>query len=201
MKANTIVTISRQYGSGGKEIAEILAQKMQVRCYDRQIVYLASEKIGNTDIEFRGILEESYQVPKIRGISLDGFRPGSDFIPDYNKMYKEQAAVIKRIAAQSGGVFLGRCADAILGDRENCYHFFVYADDEFRHKRALEYYENLSLKDLEKEDKTRERYYNYYTGQTWGDPKNYHLMINTSKIELEAAADLIISYIEKVQKN
>lgn len=200
MKKNTIITISRQYGSGGKQVAEILAKKMHVRCYDRQIVYLATEKIGHTDIDLEGILEESYQMPKIRGISLDGFAAGNDFIPDYNKMYKEQASVIRNIADQSGGVFLGRCADAVLSNKEECYHFFVYADDEFRHKRSREYYGNLSLKKMEKEDKLRERYYNYYTGRTWGDPQNYHLMINTSFIDLEDAADLIISYIEKIQK-
>lgn len=75
--------------------------------------------------------------------------------------------------------------------------FFVYADEAFRRERAKTHYGSQSLKELEKENKTRERYYNYYTGQKWGDMQNYDLMINTSKLSPEAAVDLILGYIEK----
>lgn len=98
MREHTIVTISRQYGSGGREVAEILAKKMQVRCYDRQIVYLAAEKIGNGDLDVESILEEAYKVPGSYSGFFGGFGIGSDVIPDYNKMYKEQAALIHRLA-------------------------------------------------------------------------------------------------------
>lgn len=199
MRKNTIVTISRQYGSGGKEIAEILAGKMGVRCYDRQIVYLAAEKIGNADMDVDSILEEAYNVPGRMGI-FGGLSFGGDVVPEYNKMYMEQAALIKKLANMSGGVFLGRCADAILEDASDCYHIFIYASDEFRKKRSHDFYGDMTLKEMEREDKTRQRYYNYYTGRNWGDPQNYDLMINTTKLPLEAAADLIINYIEQVQK-
>lgn len=201
MKENTIVTISRQYGSGGREIAEILAKKMQVRCYDRQIVYLAAEKVGNGDLDVDSILEEAYKVPSEHRSFFGGLGIGNNIIPDYNKMYKEQAALIRRLAEKSGEVFLGRCADAVLEDVPGCYHVYVYADDEFRAKRSKEVYGGISLKEMDKENTTRQRYYNYYTGRTWGNPLNYDLMINTSHIDLEAAADLILDYIEKVQKN
>ena len=114
MREHTIITISRQYGSGGREIAEILAKKMKVRCYDRQIVYLAAEKVGNGDMDVENILEEAYRVPSGHSNFFAGFGIGNNIIPDYNKMYKEQAALIRRIAEKSGGVFLGRCADAVL---------------------------------------------------------------------------------------
>lgn len=199
MRKNTIVTISRQYGSGGKEIAEILAKKMGVRCYDRQIVYLAAEKIGNADMDVESILEEAYNVPGGMGI-FSGFALGSDMVPAYNKMYKEQAALIKKLANISGGVFLGRCADAILEGTPNCYHIFIYASDEFRKKRSHDFYGDMTLKEMEREDKTRQRYYNYYTDRTWGNPQNYDLMINTTELPLKDAADMIIQYIERVQK-
>lgn len=199
MREHTIVTISRQYGSGGREIAEILAKKMQVRCYDRQIVYLAAEKVGNADMDVESILEEAYRVPGGHSQLFGSFGIGSDIIPDYNKMYKEQAALIRKLAEKSGGVFLGRCADAILADVADCYHIFIYADDAFREKRSKEAYSGISLKEMDKEDLSRQRYYNYYTGRTWGEPLNYDLMINTSHIELEDAADMILAYIEKVQ--
>lgn len=199
MKKHTIVTISRQYGSGGREIAEILAKRMQVRCYDRQIVYLAAEKVGNGDLDVEHILEEAYQVPSGHSNFFGMFGLGDDIIPGYNKMYKEQAALIYKLAEKSGGVFLGRCADAVLADVPDCYHIFIYADDTFREKRGKEVYEGISLKEMDKEDISRQRYYNYYTGRTWGDPLNYDLMINTSKIDLEDVADMILDYIEKVQ--
>ena len=191
MREHTIVTISRQYGSGGREVAEILAKKMQVRCYDRQIVYLAAEKIGNGDLDVESILEEAYKVPGSHSGFFGGLGIGSDVIPDYNKMYKEQAALIHRLADKFGGVFLGRCADAVLADTPDCYHM--------RQRGDLRQLEGISLKEMDKEDVSRQRYYNYYTGRTWGDPLNYDLMINTGKIDLEDAADLIIDYIEKVQ--
>ena len=199
MRKNTIVTISRQYGSGGREIAEILAKKMGVRCYDRQIVYLAAEKIGNADMDVDSILEEAYNVPGGMGI-FSGLSFGSDIVPDYNKMYKEQAALIKKLANISGGVFLGRCADAILADTKDCYHIFIYASDEFRKRRSHDFYGDMTLKEMEREDKTRQRYYNYYTDRIWGNPQNYDLMINTTEIPLLDAAELIIEYIERVQK-
>ena len=138
MREHTIVTISRQYGSGGREVAEILAKKMQVRCYDRQIGYL--------DVE--SILEEAYKVPGSHSGFFGGLGIGSDVIPDYNKMYKEQAALIHRLADKFGGVFLGRCADAVLADTPDCYHIFIYADDAFREKRSKEAYEGISLKEM-----------------------------------------------------
>lgn len=199
MKEHTLVTISRQYGSGGREIAEILAKKMQVRCYDRQILYLAAEKMGNTDMEVEHIFEEAYRVPSGHSSFFGGLGIGRDVIPDYNKMYKEQATLIRQLADKSGGVFLGRCADAVLSDVENCYHIFVYADDAFRQARSKIAYDGISLKEMDEEDQARQRYYNYYTGRTWGDPLNYDLMINASKIDLEDAADMIYDYIEKVQ--
>lgn len=200
MKEHTVITISRQYGSGGREIAEILAKKMQVRCYDRQIVYLAAEKIGNGDLDVESILEEAYRLPGTQRGLWGNFSFGSNVIPDYNQMYKEQAMLIKKLAEKSGGVFLGRCADAILSDMPNCYHIFVYADDLFREQRSGKEYGNLSLAEMDKEDKARQRYYNYYTGRTWGNPLNYDLMLNTSKIGIHEAAEVILDYIEKVQR-
>ena len=88
----------------------------------------------------------------------------------------------------------------MLADQKDCYHIFIYASDEFRKKRSYDFYGDMTLKEMELEDKTRRRYYNYYTDRTWGDHQNYDLMINTTKIPLEDAAELILQYIERVQK-
>lgn len=202
MKENTLITISRQYGSGGKEIAEIIAKKMNVRYYDRQIVYLAAEKVGNCDMSLETILEESYKTPnRILALGSDlSIGLGMSPIPSYNKMYWEQARIIREIASKGSAVFLGRCADAVLEGYENCYHFFIYADDTFREKRAKEYYSNQTLKEIEHENKVREQYYNYYSGKKWGASENYDLMLCTSRIGIKKAADLILQYVQGVQE-
>lgn len=195
---HVVVTISRQYGSGGRELAKILAKKMGVKCYDREIVYRAAAKMGNADIGKETMLENSYQTPHEKMGAGDEW--AFDTIPSYNQMYQQQSVTIMQIAKRESAVFLGRCADAVLKDYPDHYSFFVYADEKFREERSPEYYGGMSLKEMEKEEETRERYYNYYTGRKWGDPENYHMMINTSEISLEDAAELILNYIKK-QRN
>ena len=199
MKDHTLITISRQYGSGGREVAELLAKRMQVRCYDRQILYLAAEKMDAGEMDISAILDMSYKMPE-RTFMDSVTSLGYETIPPYNKMYREQAKAIRNIAEKESAVFLGRCADVVLKDFPECYNFFIYADEEYRKNRAKELYGNKTFKELEKENRTRERYYNYYTGQKWGDPQNYHLMINTSQIGPEKAVDLIINYVENCRK-
>lgn len=193
MNNHTLITISRQFGSGGKEIAELVAKKLGIRCFDRQILYLAAEKMGEGDINAEAILNEAYRTAgnSLNAIGENGFMAASH----YNKLYKEQAKLIQEIAEKQSAVFLGRCADVILAGKPNCYSFFIYADEAFRAERAKTHYNNSSLKNLNIEDNARKYYYKRYTGKKWGDPQNYDLMINTSRYSLEHAADLIIQYI------
>lgn len=197
MEKNTLVTITRQYGSGGREVADLVAKKMGVRRYDRKVVAMAAQNIGEEN-NFHDLIERSYNAPENCMGNLGDYAYVR--VPMHNRMYIEQAKVILGVAKEGGAVFLGRCADYILKDHPNTFSFFIYANDEFRQNRAKTHYAGHTLKDLDAEDKHREQYYAYYTGRTWGDPQNYDLMINTSKISLEAAADLIISYIELRQK-
>lgn len=193
---HVVITISRQYGSGGREVAKILAKKMGVRCYDREIVYQAAARMGKEDMGKAAMLEDSYQTPHDRvGVGSDEW--AFDTIPYYNQMYQQQSVAIMQIARKESAVFLGRCADAVLKDYPEHFSFFIYADEKFREERSPQYYGGMSLKDMEKEEETRERYYNYYTGRKWGDPENYDMMINTSKIPLEDVAEMILDYVKK----
>ncbi len=197
MKDKTLITITRQYGSGGKEIATILAKKLGIRCYDRKIVSMAAEHIqdgGNID----DLLNRSYNSPENCLGNLGDY--AYERVPAHNRMYIEQAKIILKIAERESAVILGRCADFILRSQPHVYSFFIYADDDFRRQRAKTHYGEQSLKEMDAEDKVRKRYYSYYTGQEWGDPRNYDLMINVSKISLETAADMIIKYINLRQK-
>ncbi len=200
MKNNTLITITRQYGSGGREVSAIVAKKLGLRRYDRKIVEMAAKKMRDYgDMSIDDIIKDSYTAPDNAGSGIGDY--AFERIPYFNRMYVEQAKIILGVAKNGSAVFLGRCADYILKDFPNMYSFFIYADDEFRLNRAKDHYGSHSIKDLDNEDKNRQSYYAYYTGQTWGEPKNYDLMINTSKISLEKAADLIIKYIELQQQD
>ena len=198
MKENTLITITRQYGSGGREVSEIIAKRMNVKRYDRKIVNMAAEKMGQgADIE--SIVKSSYASPET---SKPYFQQGGfGRVADYNRRYIEQAKAILAIAKRGeGAVFLGRCADFVLKDCPNHYSFFIYADDDFREQRAKDEYDEKTVKELNAVDEQRRNYYAYYTGRRWGDPQNYDMMINTSRITLEEAADLICQYVEMRQK-
>jgi cytidylate kinase len=197
MEPNTCITITRQYGSGGKEVSKIIARKLGWRFYDRNVIALTAAKLDDA-ADFDLLLDQAYNSPEDVG-NLGDY--AYERIPAHNRMYIEQAKVILAIAKRENAVFLGRCADYILKDRANSFSFFIYADDEFRLSRSQNHYGNRTLKELDAEDKNRKRYYNYYTGQTWGDPWNYDMMINTSHISLEMAADSIIAYINLYQKS
>lgn len=198
MKENTLITVTRQYGSGGREVASIVAKKLGLRCYDRKIVAMAAENLGEDPSSIDEVVENAYDLPSNNLSILGEF--ANERIPMFNQMFVEQGKVILHIAKKGSAVFLGRCADYILKDNPNTFSFFIYADDEFREERAKTHYGTHSLKDLDKEAKNRELYYAHFTGKKWGDPQNYDLMINTSKLSLEDAANLIIEFIEAKQK-
>lgn len=198
----TLITIGRQHGSGGTEVAEILAEKLNVWYYNREILYMAADKIGFDSFDEESMKELNYRKSSKYMEGLSVMMGTTGHIPVYNKMYKEQGKIIQKLAGYGSGVFLGRCADYILKDFENVYSVFLYADDEYRLKRlAKAEGREVTLEEMRKEDKTRESYYNYYTGQEWGDVRNYDLALNMGKTTAEDAADMILSYIEKRRKS
>ena len=192
MDQKTLITITRQYGSGGREVAEILAKKLGVRRYDRKIVAMATENMGNA-ADFDDLLARSYNAPENCLGNLGDF--AYERVPQHNRIYIEQAKTILRIAETESAVFLVRCADYILKDNPDAFSFFIYADEEYRKERAKTHYGERTLKELDAEDAIRKQYYSYYTGQVWGTPENYDLMINAGKVTLEQAAELILCYI------
>ena len=122
MKTNTMVTITRQYGSGGREIADLVAKKMGVRRYDRKVVAMAAEKLGD-ETNFHDLIERSYNAPDNCLGNLGDY--AYERVPQHNRMYIEQAKVILGIAREGSAVFLGRCADYILRDTPNTFSFSV----------------------------------------------------------------------------
>ncbi len=199
MSGIPVITISRQYGAGGREIAGLVAEKLGVKLYDRQIVHIAAAKIGLDDLSEKDLLElENYVKPL--SMSFLPFRSfGMNMTDSSQKVFMTESAAIRKLAEDGPCVILGRSADYVLRKFENKFSIFICADDEFREARGKEVYGGKTLKELDQEDKKRARYYNYYTGQNWGEGQNYDLVVNTSRDSLDKIADAIIDYIKVVK--
>ena len=187
--ANKIITIGREFGSGGRELGRRLADHLQIAYYDKEIL---------TEISKRTQLTEEYvhNVVEHHPYPLLPITIGHSLYPDMafqlqQSVYTEQSNIIKEMAAASDCVIVGRCADYILHDIKP-FRIFVYADMEARiarcHARAPEG-EHLSDKELkqmiQKVDKGRAKYYEFYTGENWGDKSSYDLCINTSNVVIK----------------
>ncbi len=198
MKENTVITISRQYGCGGRELAGILAKKLNVKLYDRQIVHIAAAKLGIHDLDEKSLLELENTVQPLSLSFMPFHSFGNHFGESSTGMFISESSVIRKLADDGACVILGRCADYALEENPNHFSIFVCADDTYREKRGQEVY-GKSLKELNKENEKRARYYNYYTGKKWGEAVNYDLVVNTSKLPLDKIADAIIEYINTVK--
>lgn len=191
----TLITISRQFGSGGREIAELLTKKLHCHHFNSKIVEMAVANLHN-GASIDEAIARSYHTPEEAQGTLDKYE-GFERMVENNRMYVEQAKVILNVAERpESAIFLGRCADYILRNCKDVFSFFIYADDDFRAARGKLKYHGMSLKELNREENRRKQYYEFYTGQRWGDPTNYDMMINTSGISLETAANTILAYIQ-----
>lgn len=187
--ANKIITIGREFGSGGRELGRRLADHLQIAYYDKEILSEISKRTQLTEEYVHNVVEH-HPYPLLP-ITI-----GHSLYPDMafqlqQSVYTEQSNIIKEMAAASDCVIVGRCADYILHDIKP-FRIFVYADMEARiarcHARAPEG-EHLSDKELkqmiQKVDKGRAKYYEFYTGEKWGDKSSYDLCINTSNVVIK----------------
>jgi len=195
MKENTIITINRQCASCGDEVALALSKALSIPFYDKEIIKEAAKKSGLNENLFEHAEERPASL-------LYSFAMGTSNLAMVNmneEVFKIQSNAIAELAASKSCLFVGRCADYVLRQHENRYHFFIYAHDEDRIKR-LAHEQNITEKAAEdlmhKTDKKRASYYHYYTGRKWQNPSLYDLCINTSKIGIDGAAQMILSYIE-----
>lgn len=194
-----VITISRQYGSGGRIIAKKLSEELNIAFYDNELINLAAEKTGLSTECFK----DAEQVSTGNLLfSLTSLTPMMDNygLPLNEKIFLVQSQVIKEVAEKSSCVIVGRCADYVLSDFPNCINIFIYAEIEDRVKRAVEEY-GLESKHAEaavlKTDKKRAGYYNYFAGKKWGKTQNYDLCINSSKMDIDDVVTVLKNYIEK----
>lgn len=196
-----IITIGREFGSGGREFGRRLSEELKIAYYDSEILSEIAKRTSLSENYIKEIIEKKpfSSFPINIGRSLHPVV--SPIQEQTNIVYQEQSETIKELASKADCVIVGRCADYILRD-ENPFRIFVYADMEYRVQRCKERApenENLSDKALinmiKTIDKNRKKYYDFYTGNDWGDRKNYDLCINTGNKSIKAYAKSIAEMI------
>ena len=195
----TIITIARQYGSGGREIGEMLAKKLDVPYYDKELIALAAKESGFSEEMFRRA-DERAASSLLYSLVMGNYGFGSGFstmneMPINDKLFLIQADIIRKAAERGSCVIVGRCADYVLRERKDCLHVFIHANRESRLRRAVEKYgvEPDKVSDfLTKKDKQRANYYNFYTNKKWDALQNYDLSLDSSRFTPEQAVEIIL---------
>ncbi len=203
--ANRVITIARGFGSGGRTIGKLLAQKLDIDYYNDDLIKLASEESG-INLELFGKADERVKTNLFkrykRGYGEWTIPPDSDLFVSDDNLFNYQAKIIRNVAKKSDCVIIGRCADYILRDEEKLTRILVYADKDTCRERVTTLYGMLPAeaeKKIESLDKARANYYKYYTGHEWDDVNNFDLCINTSKISFEKAVEIICDYLERTK--
>ena len=196
------ITIARQYGSDGRMVGEKLAELLGFRYVDRELVTLAAQKSGY-DPEILSRADEksagSLLYTLAMGSNMYGVHGGAQLeMPLNDKLFIVQSEIIKSEADKGSCVFVGRCADYVLAEYPGRISVFLYASKDARIKRVAQEHglsEKEASETINKTDKRRAGYYNFYTGGRWGDFENYHLMLDTSVLGTDKAAEIIAQYV------
>jgi len=203
MEQKIVINIGRQFGSGGRIIGEKLSALMNIPFFDKELILIASQESGLGKEFFENFDEKSSHsifggLFGLRGAFSDEMVP-NNFLSN-ETLFKIQSDVIRDLAEKQSCIFVGRCADYVLKDHPHCLNLFVSANIDDRIKRIAEK-ENLpenKAKDLiEKTDKKRASYYNYYSNKVWGAAGSYHLCINSSFLGIDESVDFIKEFAEK----
>ena len=203
MKKN-IITISREFGSGGREVGEKLAAKLGIKLYDKELLQQAAKDSGFCEEIFENHDEKptnSFLYSLVMDTySVSGYSaaPFLD-MPLNHKVFLAQFETIKKIAEKESCVIVGRCADYALSDNPDCINIFIHADLDVRIKnvsRNLNITENKARDIINKTDKQRASYYNYYTSKKWGDSKSYNLSLDAGKLGTDNCVEMILKFRE-----
>lgn len=186
---NRIITISREFGSGGRTIGKKVAEKLGISCYDAELLQEIAKRSGFSEKYIKEAGEYTPGTFFATAFANRSFSPTSE-----DMLWEVQYKVILELAEKEPCVIVGRCADSILRERTNCLKVFIYADMDFRAKRIVqEYGERTESPEqrLKDKDKRRAAYYRFYTDMKWGDVKNYHLTLNSGVLGIDQCVDII----------
>ena len=203
MDQKYIINIGRQLGSGGREIGEILASQLGISFYDKELIQIASQESGLGREFFEKFDEKNSHSLVGTFFGLHGTFSDGMYTNNYlnnETLFKIQSDVIRELAEEKSCVFVGRCADYVLKDNPYCLNVFISANMEDRIKRIAEKEnipENKAEDLIEKTDKKRSGYYNYYSNKVWGAAESYHLCINSSFLGIDDTITLIRQLVKK----
>ena len=200
----TIITIERQYGSGGSNIGKLTAEKLGINCYNRQILEMTAQRCGIAP-EYLESAEENVPTSFLYSLLLSAnpARTMEENLPLSDKVFLMESRIINEIADnEKSFVLVGRCGSYIL-EEKGCFSVYIYADPEYRIKRAIEQYdinENKAESVMKKADKRRETFYNVNTGRVWQDKDQYALCLNSAQLGDELCAELIVKAYNEYNK-
>ena len=205
---NTIITISRQHGSAGLQIGQELAKQLGIPCYDKELldraakdsgickeIFEANEKKKPTSSFLYSLVMDTYSYGYSSGVLSD--------MPLNQKVFLAQFDTIKQLAKEGPCVFIGRCADYALEDNPHCLSVFIHADIKKRIRRvaAINSVSDAKARDIiQKTDKSRASYYNYYTCKKWGEMESYHVCLDSGVFGIDGTVELLRSMVERHEK-
>lgn len=212
MNKQYVIVIGRKFGSGGRKIGEELSKKLGIPLYDKTILGMVAEEQDIQDQRLRE-MDEYLNAHRFTNIGLQmkkailaphyWFENNPEGILDRDQVYAWQSDVIRKLAEKGPCVIVGRCADEVLKDHPNLISVFITAPMEAREERIREIYPNVQKEKymtypqyINQTDRLRAHYYNYYTGRDWGALSNYDLILDSSKLGIEKAADILEKYVK-----
>ena len=196
MKKDIIITIGRQFGSGGKCVAEVLGRKLGIPVYDQELIMKAAQESGFS-AEFFEQSDEKRRFFSLSSIFATAYSSETENYMSDKGLFRIQCETIRNIAAQGPAVIVGRCSDYVLRDMKNKLDVFLTSPLEKRaarvaERQGIDYAK--AMETVEREDRNRQEYYNYYTFGNWGVASNYDLCIDSDKLGDEGTADMIIEF-------
>lgn len=197
--ANRVITITRQYGSGGREVGQKLADALGVEFYDNKLLEVAA---GNSGIH-KSHFEENDEKRSNSFLYLLSTTYGQGGVPFDDALFFAQLEAIRKIASEESCVIMGRCADYALRDFSKVLNVFVSAPFDIRVKRAIEVYdiaEKHAADYVKRIDKQRTSYYNYYTDKRWGQPQNYQICVDSSALGIDGTVAMLKQFTDEFYK-
>lgn len=196
-----IITISREFGSGGRTIGKKVAEQLQIAYYDEEIVSEIAKESGLAE----SFVKEQGEYANTSSHFLFNFNNWGNGMTSTlsDRLYVLQRNLICELAEKGPCVIVGRCADYVLRERRDCLNVFVHANMEFRADRIVRLYgekEDAPQKRLEEKDKKRSTYYKYYTNRTWGKAQNYHLCLDSGMLGVEHCVQIICEVVNEKNK-
>ena len=199
MTEHRIITIGREFGSGGHEIGNLLATRLDIPLYDNNLIRMVAEKLDIREETARAV-DETTLNSFLAGFIFEPIEEssrlnGTEYVPPLTQqVYELQCDIIRKLAERVPCIIVGRCADFVLRDHKNCINVFICADWEDRVERIAKKYDISQRKaadKIKKMDRERRNYYESHTGQEWGSIDSHHMLLNVSRLGMDRTVDIL----------